>query len=473
MVWWKRGFLIVLLLLVGLIGFRMGRAVPDRANAAAASRTVEPTEAGTDGKAAEPGELAGTAPSEPAKTPLIGALKSLVESSPVFDEADATGSLVDSLATADDLLSKAKLQNRQALARLNRRPPTSGARSIVLISVRGLLPSDISGNSASADLAAMGAEGVRFTNCHTASPNPELAWRGLMHGLGSGRPNDSGRRGTSLAEILWRASYATAFCGIWREPDRLPIDSGFEHWFGVRGSHQAPIPSTLEFRSDRAAVKVDAKSAADLIDATFADGRQWLKTADRSPLFLHLSWGLPKSDAERVPALEAVSRAIRTLLDDSESGRRLTIVLTGDLATPDADNPLSEEALRVPLVVWSGTEPAKIDEPVWTCDVLPTLADWARVPSAGSHDGRSWSPLLAGKDWPERLLYWKTTSNPPWQAALLGDWKGIVAPGSAIKLYDLGRDPDEKTDVAQEHPEIVRQLVKEPPTATEEAASEL
>lgn len=473
MVWWKRGFLIVLLLLVGLIGYRMGRAVPERPNVAAASRTVEPAETGTDGQAAEPGELAGAPQSAPAKTPLIGALKSLVESSPVFGEADATGSLVDSLATADDLLSKAKLQNRQALARLNQRPPAPGARSIVLISVRGLFPSDVSSDAASADLAAMGSEGVRFTNCHTASPDPELAWRGLMHGLGSGRPDASSRRGTSLAEVLWRASYATAFCGIWREPGRMPIDSGFEHWFGVRGSHQAPIPDTLEFHSDRAAVKVEATSAADLINATFADARQWLRTADRSPLFLHLSWALPESDAERGPALEAISRAIRTLLDDSASGRRLTIVLTGDLAAPDVDSPLSEEALRVPLVVWSGTEAASIHEPVWTCDVLPTLADWARAPSVGNPDGRSLSPLLAGKDWPERLLYWKTTSNPPWQAALLGDWKGIVAPGSAIRLYDLGRDPGEETDVAQQHPEIVRQLVKEPPAAAEEAASEL
>ncbi|MBX3447924.1 MAG: hypothetical protein KF777_00105 [Planctomycetaceae bacterium] len=473
MVWWKRGFLIVLLVLVGLIGFRLGRAVPARPIATAASRTVEPTESGMDGQPAAPGEIAGAPQSEPAKTPLIGALKSLVESSPVFDEADATGSLVDSLATADDLLSKAKLQNRQALARLNRRPPVAGTRSIVLVSVRGLLPSDVASDDASSNLTAMCAEGIRFTNSHAASPDPEMAWRGLMHGLGSGRAKETGRRGTSLAEVLWRASYVTAFCGIWREPDRLPIDSGFEHWFGVRGSHQASIPSMLEFRSDRAAVKVDAHSAADLIDATFADGRQWLKTADRSPLFLHLSWALPESDAERASALEAVSRAMRALLDDSASGRRFTIILTGDLAAPDGERPLSEEALRVPLVVWSGTGPGSIDEPVWTCDLLPTVAEWARAPSAVNHDGRSWNPLLAGKDWPERLLYWKTTSNPPWQAALLGDWKGIAAPGSAIRLYNLELDPDEKIDVARHHPEIVRQLVKEPPKATEEAASEL
>lgn len=127
---------------------------------------------------------------------------------------------------------------------------------------------------------------------------------------------------------------------------------------------------------------------------------------------------------------------------------------------------------------WPGTlKPAATDALAAHVDVFPTLAEIAGAkltPSVKAQvEGRSLLPVLknAKATWPDRVFVrhigrWPKGANP-------NDWKYIqVSVRSkrwhlvsdskenvkAWALYDLQADPGENTDVAAQHPEVVKQL---------------
>jgi len=131
---------------------------------------------------------------------------------------------------------------------------------------------------------------------------------------------------------------------------------------------------------------------------------------------------------------------------------------------------------RVPLFMYwpSGglTGGRDIDTLTAHIDVLPTLAELCRLKNRGKDvDGKSLRPLLYDKEaeWKDRtviavdsqreenLIKWKDT------AVMTHRWR-LVNPSadgelSKIELYDLPKDPGEKTDIADKHPEVVQTLM--------------
>ena len=106
-------------------------------------------------------------------------------------------------------------------------------------------------------------------------------------------------------------------------------------------------------------------------------------------------------------------------------------------------------------------------------DLLPTLADLSNLSNRGHLvDGESLRPLLYGKEseWKprvivtdsqreEHLIKWKDT------AVMTQQWR-LVSPTSngdesKIELYDIIKDPGQKTDVAAQHPDVVKKLKAE------------
>ena len=126
---------------------------------------------------------------------------------------------------------------------------------------------------------------------------------------------------------------------------------------------------------------------------------------------------------------------------------------------------------------WKGNLPAGMDvaSPLAHIDVLPTLCEiaGASLPEevAGKIEGRSFALLLRGARiaWPERPL---VTHVGRWdrgkgaESAYCncrireGQWSLVNVSNrpDAWELYDLSADPGEETDVAQEHPDVVRRL---------------
>jgi arylsulfatase A-like enzyme len=124
---------------------------------------------------------------------------------------------------------------------------------------------------------------------------------------------------------------------------------------------------------------------------------------------------------------------------------------------------LYEGGIRVPAIArWPGTVAAGVvSDQVWAFwDVLPTLADLAGQP-AGGGDGVSIASVLKGGPRFDRPpLYWEFHEGPSSkQAVRHGDWKGVrLDPLGPLELYDLSSDPGESGDVADVHPEVVKEI---------------
>ena len=132
---------------------------------------------------------------------------------------------------------------------------------------------------------------------------------------------------------------------------------------------------------------------------------------------------------------------------------------------------LYEGGIRTPLIArWPGHIPAGSGTnhvcAFW--DFLPTCCELAGVTTPEGIDGISILPTLLGKPEGQRkhpYLYWEFHEQGKKQAVRMGDWKAVrlnVAkePSGPIELYNLKDDLGEQQNVADQHPEIVKQMAE-------------
>ena len=132
-----------------------------------------------------------------------------------------------------------------------------------------------------------------------------------------------------------------------------------------------------------------------------------------------------------------------------------------------------EGGFREPcLVRWKGKiAPGTVSDRVtgfedWLPTLLELIGSQSRTPQG--IDGISFAPTLLGRKQEARpFLYRESPGYGGQQCIRAGDWKAIrtgLTPngkkkqGGALELYDLAHDPGETNDVAQQHPEVVKQL---------------
>ena len=137
----------------------------------------------------------------------------------------------------------------------------------------------------------------------------------------------------------------------------------------------------------------------------------------------------------------------------------------------DANGPLRgikrdlyEGGIRVPTMArWPGRIRAgSVSDHAWAFwDLLPTACDLAGAPVPKHIDGLSFLPALLGN--PQKAheyLYWEFHERGVSQAVRMGDWKGVRRGSRAAKteLYDLSKDLGEATNVAADHPDVVKTI---------------
>ena len=138
--------------------------------------------------------------------------------------------------------------------------------------------------------------------------------------------------------------------------------------------------------------------------------------------------------------------------------------------TPNSNAPfrggkgsLYEGGVRVPAFAnWPGKlKPAVVNEPLHMVDIMPTLLALAGGKGSPDHpfDGKDiWPTLAEGKPSPNEDILIDVEAFRG--AIRKGNWKLIkvaLLPGKT-EMFDLSKDPGEQNNVAEQHPDIVREL---------------
>jgi arylsulfatase A-like enzyme len=323
-----------------------------------------------------------------------------------------------------------------------------------------------------------------------------------------------------MAEMFKAAGYATAHIGKWHlgyTPETMPNSQGFDYSFGHMGgcidnySHffYWSGPNIHDLHRNGVEVFHDGEFFPDLM---LREAGQFLKEHQHQPFFLYYAINTPHypyqgeakwqerfknlpyprnlyaafvaSQDERLGGLLAKvdelglrERTIVVFQSDNGHSTEERAHFGGGNAGPyrGAKFSLFEGGIRLPAIVsWPGTLPEKVtlDGAAHGCDWLPTLAELAGVTPPAVHlDGLSLAKLLRQPQVPtrERTLHWQVGRGTGAQWAVrAGDWKLIANTQDTgshdnqaripLFLANLNLDPGEKTNLMDQHPDVVAHL---------------
>ena len=319
----------------------------------------------------------------------------------------------------------------------------------------------------------------------------------------------------SLAEMLKKANYHTAFIGKWHLGDHLessPLAHGFDYTLAgwERGS-----PKSYFSPYQNPALE-DGPEGEHLTDRLTSEAIDYInrQKETENPFFLYLSYyavhapfeakdSLAAKYRQKTPTVEGrdnpVYAGMIETLDtnlgrlqqflESEGLLENTILVfwsdNGGSFRATVNDPLKgakgmpyEGGIRVPAFVYAPAffpEAQTIATPVISTDLYPTFAEWAGVELTKAYptDGSSLAPLLKGQSFEERAIFWYAPVYLPNK----GDYAFRMIPSAVMRkgdekliwfygtdkteLYNLRKDLAETRDLSQEKPEQVEQLLVE------------
>lgn len=330
---------------------------------------------------------------------------------------------------------------------------------------------------------------------------------------GPGEPFGLSLKETTMAQRLKELGYATYAVGKWHlgaGPEHRPMKRGFDEFYGTVAN--TPYYHPPQFVDSR--IGPEAKRVEDpefYTTRAYATRAVEIIEANKSrPFFLYMAWNAvhapsqaPQSTLNRFKnaptELRRDQAAITVEMDDgvgkilaklrelkleehtlvfffSDNGGPQPGVRTDNTPLKGFKSSTWEGGVRVPfLVQWKGKIPAgkTYGHPVIQLDIQPTAlaAAGGTVKKEWNLDGVDLMPYLTGKnkERPHETLYWRF--GPQW-AIRKGDWKLVQAteekllPPVAlpkievgpVHLYDLAKDISEANDLAERHPEKVKEL---------------
>jgi len=321
----------------------------------------------------------------------------------------------------------------------------------------------------------------------------------------------------TVAETLKPAGYTTGAFGKWGLGNEgstgIPNRHGFDEWFGyldqVHAHNYYPEFLWRNERQWQMRGNLNGQKSDYSPDWFTRAATNFMRVNQRHPFFLYLAYTIPHANNELKdkgmevpsdvpyskedwPQQEKNKAAMITRLD-SDVGKLLeklkqlkldqdTVIFFSSDNGPHREGgvdpgffqssgplrglkrDLYEGGIRVPMIVrWLGRiKAATTNDQVWAFwDFLPTAAEIAGLKPPPGIDGISMLPTLLGTKQTNQheFLYWEFHERGFQQAARMGDWKAVKsATDKPLELYDLKSDWGEKTNVADQHPEIVARM---------------
>ncbi|MEZ6055136.1 MAG: arylsulfatase [Planctomycetaceae bacterium] len=318
----------------------------------------------------------------------------------------------------------------------------------------------------------------------------------------------------TLADALREAGYQTAISGKWHlgeyQPSYRPTHRGFEqqygHWFGALDYFTHMRDGVLDWHRNDELCKDEGYSTKLIAE----EACRVIREKDPAkPLFLYVPFnavhsphqvpdayeqpftdlkGVRRTYAGMVAAMDqGIGKIVATLKEQGLSENTL-IIFSSDNGGPSPGKVTSNGPLRAgkgtiyeggirvcAFASWPGHIPAgqRNQEPIHIVDWYPTLLKLAGGSLEQKHplDGRDiWPVLTSGAKSPHESLFLPGMDTD--QAAIRqGDWKLLLnasKPGAkqtaaspqadGIELYNLSTDLGESKNVANEHPEVVKEL---------------
>jgi arylsulfatase A-like enzyme len=331
-------------------------------------------------------------------------------------------------------------------------------------------------------LDGLASEGVVFERAWAPSTKTRYSLVGFLFGLPTSAvrlyvPDEPPREWAisrdevSLATLLSKHGYRThAVANCFRT---------FDDFFGLSLGFKA-FDKRSACTPERQPVSKKARQTSDAAIEFFK-----VQSQAKEPFFLYLHYLDPHSPYKPPKTLEEFGDTELDQYDeilawvDSHVGRVIdaldasglkdntVVVVTSDHGEEFGEHggkrhggKLYEELTHVPLVMRvPGQGPKRVKSLVGGFDLVPTILDLARVPGKAWPRlvGESLLPFLREED-PNRVIF---SENGPYRrkeramlAVRKGDMKLIFNPAkNALELFDLAKDPREKTNLAgSEHP---------------------
>ncbi len=398
-----------------------------------------------------------------------------------------------------------------------------------------------------APLRAFASRATRFTEAYAPAPWTLPSTAALMTGISPVRQRTAGRVGgtlaperDTLAEALRRGGWRTL--GLSANvvvSSKTGFDQGFDEFLDFEGLNMhyvdasklvvaasgwirqhvdAPLFVYLQPMNVHGPYKVPAEHRADLLGRPPRPGflyKGWVMKglqagwkeamADELSPEYRASLGEQYDTAIRYTALQ-VSKLLEALQEQGLYDDTL-VVLTSDHGEELLDHgsvghgqSLHQELVRIPLLIKLPRQRRArvVEQRVTLADLYPTILEVAGLGPPPGLDGRSLLPLLRGAapegDGREIFLHGHYEGRLSGRAIVSGPYKLVeiesdyTGARGATRLFDLERDPQERTDLAAAEPERARALAQRlheqwarytesalpaPPSATDELDAEV